>query len=285
MKLSVELFNLSRLFGDFKAVDMALEAGFDAVDYSFYWENEASEMLGDNYREYAEKLRKYLDEKGIECNQAHAPFSVEYDYEAAENKQAYIRIMRSVEAASILGAKCIVVHSISVPKEVDFIEYNIEYYKKFIPYCKKYGICVAVENLFGVDEKRKQIIGKLGSPKELNSIVEKINSPWIVACVDLGHAALTGYEPEEFIDGMNPKILRALHVQDTDYITDLHTLPYTGKLNWEKIMFSLKNAGYEGDITFEIFQYLKKFPNELIQDALNFAEVVGRYLISLYENV
>ena len=56
---------------------------------------------------------------------------------------------------------------------------------------------------------------------------------------------------------MNPKYLKALHVQDNDYIADRHIIPYTGDLNWEAIMTSLKNAGYEGDLTFEIIKYLK----------------------------
>ena len=90
---------------------------------------------------------------------------------------------RALESASILGAKNIVVHSITVPDGVDFEKYNIEYYKSFIPYCEKFGIHVAVENLFSRDNKRKRINGKLGSPEELSGIVEKINSPWIVACL------------------------------------------------------------------------------------------------------
>ena len=280
MKLSVELYTLSCKYGDFKAVDMAAEAGFDAVDYSYYWKNENEENLGINYKEYAKKLRKYLDEKGMECNQAHAPFSLKYG--CSDYEYNYTKVLRAIESASILGAKNIAVHSITVPNDVDFVEYNIDYYRSFITYCEKFGICVAVENLFKTDEKRHHIIGKLGSPKELCDIVEKINSPWIVACVDIGHASLTGYEPEEFINGMNSKILKALHVQDTNYTSDLHTLPYTGELNWEKIMSSLKKAEYDGDLTFEIFKYLEKFPETLMPEALTFAVAVGRYLISIY---
>lgn len=102
----------------------------------------------------------------------------------------------------------------------------------------------------------------------------------INACVDIGHASLTGYEPEDFIEKMQPKYLKALHVQDNDYISDRHILPYTGDLNWKAIMTSLKNIGYDGDLTFEIFNYLKKFPDDLIPDALKFAVSIGKYLVS-----
>lgn len=282
MKLSVELYTLAQRFGDFKAVEIAKKAGFDAIDYSYYYDKECDDVLGDGYKEYAEKLREHLDEVGILCNQAHAPFTFKYGMEKNISEQKYLWMVHALESASILGARNIVVHSITVPEDVNFEEYNVQYYKSFIPYCEKFGIHIAVENLFSRDTKRKRLTGKLGSPAELNSIVEKINSPWVVACVDIGHAALTGYEPEDFIKGMNPNILKALHVQDNDYIDDRHILPYTGELNWEAIMSSLKKADYAGDLTFEIIKYLDRFPDELFSEVLKFSALVGKHLISIY---
>jgi len=282
VKLSVELYTLAQRFGDFRAIEISKAAGFDAIDYSYYYDKECEEVLGEGYKEYAEKLRVHLDKVGMSCNQAHSPFTFKYGLERNISEEKHLRMIRALESASILGAENIVVHSITVPDSVDFEEYNIEYYKSFIPYCEQFGIHVAVENLFGRDVKRKRLIGKLGSPAELNSIVEKINSPWIVACVDIGHAALTGYEPEKFIEGVNPTILKALHVQDNDYLDDKHILPYTGELNWEAIMHSLKKVGYTGDLTFEIVKFLDKFPDELFPEVMQFAVSVGKHLISLY---
>lgn len=282
MKLSVELYTLAQRFGDFKGVEIAKKAGFDAIDYSYYYDKECDDVLGDGYKEYAKKLREHLDEVGIFCNQAHAPFTFKYGMEKNISEQKYLWMVHALESASILGATNIVVHSVNVPEGVSFEEYNVQYYKSFIPYCEKFGIHIAVENLFNRDTKRKRITGKLGSPAELNSIVEKINSPWVVACVDIGHAALTGYEPEDFIKGMNPNILKALHVQDNDYIDDRHILPYTGQLNWEAIMSSLKKADYDGDLTFEIIKYLDRFPDELFSEVLKFSALVGKHLISIY---
>ena len=282
MKLSVELYTLAQRFGDFRAIEISKAAGFDAIDYSYYYDKECEEVLGEGYKEYAEKLRVHLDKVGMSCNQAHSPFTFKYGLERNISEEKYLRMIRALESASILGAENIVVHSITVPDSVDFEEYNIEYYKSFIPYCEQFGIHVAVENLFSRDIKRKRLTGKLGSPAELNSIVEKINSPWIGACVDIGHAALTGYEPEKFIEGVNPGILKSLHVQDNDYLDDRHILPYTGELNWEAIMHSLKKAGYTGDLTFEIIKFLDKFPDELFPEVMRFAVSVGKHLVSLY---
>lgn len=284
MNLSVELYSVTKHFGDHKAVELIKQAGFDAIDYSYYYEKECEEILGENYKEYAREFRAYLDRSGISCNQAHAPFTFQYGMSLDVSEEKYLHIVRSMESAAILGAKNIVVHAVTVPEDVDFEAYNIEYYKSFIPYCEAFNIHVAVENLFSRDPKRHRLVGKLGSPKELNSIIKKIDSPWIVACVDVGHAALTGYEPEDFISRVDPGILKCLHIQDNDYLDDRHMLPYLANLNWSAVMTALKKCGYEGELTFEIVKYLQKFPPELIPDALKFAAVIGKHLISIYEN-
>lgn len=284
MKLSVELYSVAAKFGDHKAIELIKQAGFDAIDFSYYYERENEEILGEDYRKYAEEMKEQLDLTGIVCNQAHASFTFKYGMNKDTSVPEYLHIIRALESAAILGAENIVVHSVDVPDDVDFEAYNIEYYRSFIPYCEAFNIHVAVENLFTRDTKRNRIIGKIGSPRELNSIVKKINSPWIVACVDVGHASLTGYEPEAFVSRVDPQILKCLHVQDNDYLGDRHTLPYLANLNWNAIMTSLKKSGYTGDLTLEIVTYLKRFPNELIPDALKFAAVIGKYLISIYEN-
>ena len=65
MKLSVETYILHKRYGDKKAIQMLKKAGFDSIDYSFYWLVESDETLGDNYQDYARKIKCLLDENGI----------------------------------------------------------------------------------------------------------------------------------------------------------------------------------------------------------------------------
>ena len=284
MKLSMEIYTVAERFGDLRAVELIKDAGFDAIDYSFYYNKECEAVLGENYRKYAQDLKAHLDRIGIECNQAHAPFTFQYGMRMAPDEKKYLSIIRSLEAAAILGAKNIVVHSISVPDDVDFVKYNVEYYRSFIPYCEKLGICVAVENLCKKDPVTKQFRSKFCAPEELNGIVKKIASPWVVACVDVGHAALMRFAPQDFLNDMDADVLKCLHIQDNDYIADRHLLPYSGQLNWTAIMTALKSKGYAGDLTLEIVKHIDLYPNELIPNVLKFASAVGRHLISIYEN-
>ena len=285
MKLSIDNGMLLSRFGDFESLRMIREAGFDCVDMTYYTSPIDSPLLNDEYRERAFKLRECLDELRLECNQAHAPFFFKYGDNFDLEDAHYRAIVHSMESASILGARIIVVHSVGhrVNGEILFDrEYNIEYYKSFIPYCEKFGIRIAVENLFEYAENGG-FVGRLGSPEELSRFINDLDYPYFCACVDTGHASLTGYKPENFIAGMSADVLKVLHVHDGDYNGDRHTLPYLSGFNWQEIMSSLKNIGYDGELTFEILNYFGKFHIALIPEALRLAEKTGRYLISLFE--
>lgn len=285
MKLSVETFHPQRRFGDKPGLKMIRDAGFDAVDYSFYYQDK-SPFFEESSIAYAREIRAYMDEIGLECVQAHAPFSLEYGEPWELSHFPYGSIVKSMEAAAILGAESIVVHAVTVrDQSAQAVEdYNYGFYKTLEPYAEQYGIPIAVENLFNTDKKRNAFFNRrCGTPESLNRLLNRLDSPWFTACIDLGHASLTGYEPEEFLRETEARFITALHVQDTDYRGDRHQLPFICGLNWEEIMKTLKQIGYSGAFNYELYSYLGKMPTPLFPDALAFACKVGRYLISLYE--
>lgn len=285
MKLSVESYTLSNKFGDDRMPAMLKAAGFDAVDYSFYTSSAVRERsLGDGYREYARELRKRLDDAGLVCNQSHAPYSINRDNRFDTSDPEYLALTRSIEAAAILGARSIIVHTLAVEKGTDVIEFNAGFYSTLIPYCESFGIKISVENLFEQDPKRKYLVGRLGSPAEINAMLDRLDSPCFDACLDIGHAAITGWEPEDFIRNLKPGCLKALHVHDNDYIRDLHKLPFTDRhdrIHWDLVCEALRDTGYDGDFTFEIISYLERVPADLMPQALSYAAAVGRKLIAM----
>jgi len=240
MRLSMESYELYKRFGDEKAILMLKEAGFDCIDYSFFWLEDQDPALGENYIAHAKEVRRLLEENGMTCNQAHAPFDMTYDDQLDLTNKEYVKVVRAIEAAAIMGAKNIIVHAIKTPKPEYFFERNLLYYKSLEPYCRKFGICVAIENLFHFDQKRDYCLGVLHTPQLLRELIEALDSPWFVVCIDVGHAALTGYEPEDMILSLDKDILKALHIHDNDYRRDDHRLPYTGSFCWNNIMSALK---------------------------------------------
>lgn len=278
MQLSIETYAMRHRFGDETAIKMIKDAGFDAFDYSFYYEeeNSAINLLNDNYDNQAKRLREYADGIGISCNQAHAPFCFDYNDTFDISNNAYKKIVRSIHSASILGAKNIIVHCRHrLPLDVDFTEYNYIFYKHFEEYCEKYNICISVENLF---TSRHEPV--LSNPYQMTKFIQKLDSPYFNVCCDVGHAAITGFEPATVILGFDNNTLKALHIQDNDYKHDSHMLPFVANLKWDEIATALKKIEYEGDFTFEISSFFKNYPDDFVFEALKFAEKTGRYIIS-----
>jgi len=284
MKLSVDTLFFHKRYGDEKMIQMLADAGFDGVDYSYCGLNEDDEVLGEHYREAAYKVRWLLDDSGLVCCQAHAPLSMQYGHAFDVSVDGYRKIVRAMEAASILGADCIVVHALKVPEDIDDFIYNLGYYKSFEPYCEKFGIRIAIENIHKYHEKRKSAIGRFNTPEVLYQLLDALDSKWYAVCVDVGHAAISGPEPEELIRGLDNRVLRCLHIHDNDYQSDQHTLPYIGDLNWENITSALKEIGYRGAFSFECINYFKRFDDVMMPDALAFAVKTGRHLIDQIEN-
>lgn len=67
MITAIETYTLAERFGDKKAIEMIKEAGFEAIDYSFYTE---FGVLEGDFRKYAREIKEILDENGLVCNQA-----------------------------------------------------------------------------------------------------------------------------------------------------------------------------------------------------------------------
>lgn len=284
MLLSVETVEVRERFGEESAFEIIKNAGFDGIDFSFYgYKKQPNPLLEDNYLEVAKKYRKKLDSIGLVCNQAHAPFALKYD--TPKDDPLYTELYRSLEFAALLGVKNIIVHTVTLPDGAtaeEFVNFNLDLYRSLVPYCERLGIKIGVENLFKKDKKHNRIVGKLGLPDEMNAFMSQLDSRYFTVCVDIGHASLTD-EPDAYIRGLDKGILGALHVQDTDYLSDKHTIPYLGIIDWEAVTSALADTDYRGDFSLEVFRFFRQYPDDFLPTALGFAAQTGRYLVSKIE--
>ncbi len=280
LRLSIENYVPRLFYGDKTAIDMIADAGFDAMDFSFYWMNENDNFLAqDDYLSHAQQVRAWADARSLAISQAHAPF--DFKLADAPEKQAHDRemIRRSIECAGIMGADQIILHNIPTPDPADFFETNLTFFRSFEETARKSGVKIGVENLVARLENQP-MPGRLGTPAELNAFMDQLNPEVFCVCIDLGHAQLVTKDPAAFIREIGLPRLQSLHVQDTIYHLDSHNLPYLGRQNWETITQALAEVGYQGDFTLEVFLFLKAFPTEALRDALQLAHTVGRGLIA-----
>lgn len=289
MKLCTQTHAMVDSFGPEEGVRKLAQAGYDALDFSFFeMVNGQGPWLKRDWKARAKKVRAVADELGIEIRQAHAPFPSSKGSEPFDT-EIRKRIIRSMEVASIMGVKHIIVHPVQhmtyKKNEKKLFDMNVEFYRSLIPECERLNIKVCVENMWQRDDKRKYIVDSVcATIEEFNAMLDTIDSPWIVGCLDVGHTALVGTEPQDFIRAMGPKRLQALHVHDVDYLNDCHTMPFMERLDWNEICKALGEIGYEGDFTFEADTFLFNLPKELQLDGARLMVKVGRYLISQIES-
>ncbi|MCL2096668.1 MAG: sugar phosphate isomerase/epimerase [Oscillospiraceae bacterium] len=294
MLVSTQTHIFGNKFGEHDAVKFLARAGFDALDYSMFKILDNTHPTGrDDYRDYAKSLKKTAEENNIIFRQAHAPFP-SYIQEPENKNQEYYNeiivhaIVRAIEIISILGGKIIVVHPITLlncdyRKQKDF---NIDFFNTLLPYCKKFNIKIALENMWTYDENAKKVTpGVCSPPHEFVDYLDSLDKNYFTACLDLGHAEMRGSGAESAVDLINAlgsERLGCLHIHDNDKISDLHDLPFTQKLNWNEIMRALKNINYSGDFTFEADNFIEKFPAELYLRAAEFMLDTGRYFVGKY---
>lgn len=284
MKISTQCkFFLKNISSRKEVVDILAEAGYDCIDFSFF-----ELPCGDNLENEFAELKKYAASLGVTFNQAHAPFPTSVGDEE-KDREIFGNVVRAMELASILGVKHIIVH----PKE--HLNYkgneellkkiNFDFYTSLIPYCEKYNIKVAIENMWQWDTNRSCISSSTCAlPAEHAEYVDMLNSPWFVACLDIGHAALVGEDITVAIKTLGHDRLKALHVHDVDYKKDKHTLPGVEKLNYTEIAEALNEIDYDGELTLEADEFLCNFEKGFWCTAARFMADRARFIANMIES-
>lgn len=283
MRLSTTTGEPAKVFGFEKAIDILASAGYDCADFSQFDEYVYEADLN---KSFFIEMRKYAEFKGVSFNQSHAPFGSSFKDEE-RTKKRFGELTEAMKRASYLGVENIIIHPcqhLTYAKEGNpeiLFEYNMDFYKKLIPYCEEYGIKVALENMW-------QHTGMIdhstcSRPEEFVRYLDELDNDCFVACLDIGHAALVREDIPRFIRALGNKRLKCLHVHDVDGTHDSHTLPYFGVVEWEKVMKALAEIGYTGDLTFEADNFLRNMPTDMYADAEIFMEKTGRQLISIFE--
>ena len=265
-------------YGFIRSADMLMDAGFTALDMTIDAKKSyvrESDIFGSGYKALANELRNRAESRGVVYNQAHAPFPSEKFYDI---------LPRSIEFAALLGAKTIVVHPIHDVEyrgneEPLFIR-NMEFYYSLVHYARDFGIKIGIENMW----QRHRVTGRIcdttcADPKELIRYHDTLKSEGVfTVCLDVGHVALCGREPENVIREIGGERIGAIHIHDVDYIEDLHTVPGVGKINFDAVSRALADINYSGDMTLEVKSFLDGFDREFYPEALSFMAKCASHL-------
>ena len=286
MLYSTETSTVVKRFGIKEGVRILAEAGYPRLDLTF--SDYTDEIRSGEWKAIAEEYREAAELYGIKYNQGHAPFG---GGALPDGRSRYVvekaaLMPETLRFASLAGAEMVIIHPLNF-MEMGFIgneeyhfEKNMEFFSALTPIARELGLKIGIENLWHTSPLSGNTYGvTCADPKEHIRYVTSLNAPDVfVACLDVGHSALVDRKPEAVIRQLGSEVLGALHIHDVDYKTDLHTLPFQGKLDYDEICRALGEIDYKGVFTFEADYFLKRVPDELILDGVKFMAAVGKYL-------
>lgn len=288
MELSLNTRELFKKFGIDNTAQMAKAAGFTALDCFITLDEKDSPFLSANYKNAVADIRRTVENEGMKFNQTHAPFR--FPAKQWDEDGHFDVFVKTLEISALLGAKICVVHPLHHMEykghEEEIFKLNMDYYGKLIPYCKEYGIKVGVENMWQRHRIRKNItFDTCSTIDEFVRYIDTLDSEYMVACLDVGHVVLPDnpHSPADFIRALGHDRLKALHIHDNDYTNDTHLLPYQGILDWDSITAALGEINYSGDFTYEVAMTHFSVPDELVENAFNYAGTIGKYLTKRVE--
>lgn len=275
------------------------ECGFEAVDFSFnamYRKTFDEETLTSFYDKSLEELYAYYEplknaaiKYGVCFPQTHGTYPIYCDGNEAKTDYNIKIVEKQIAISAFLGCRAIVIHPTSCSElhKNEELETNLNMYRCMIPYAKKYGVKICLENLFMYYDL-ECYEGTCSHVDEVCWYVDTLNAEagenLFGFCLDVGHAAVTGANLYQYITTLGNR-LTVLHIQDNDGNSDAHMIPLTQmdrkgrrlRIDWEKFIRGLKEIGYDGPLCFETSRGIDVLPPELRKDGLQFISAIGRY--------
>ena len=264
MKISTEIHSTAKLVGEEKAVELLAKAGFDAWDFSMFsmckydWDNRrllenSHPLAGSDYLSFARRLKQAGLDNGIVCNQSHAPFPT-----SCAQIRAYYK--RAIECTAEAGGEICIIH----PDNNKSAQENAEIYFELLPFAKDCGVKIATENMWNWDEdKDESSFAACASSESFVEHIDVVNDPFLVACLDIGHAEMrgSGSGAANMIHALGSR-LQALHIHDNDKWHDSHQIPFSMKIDFVPIVKALGDINYSGYFTLEADRYMEAYNKE-----------------------
>lgn len=258
-------------------------AGYRVLDMNFCdMSNPGMPLAKDDWLSWTQQVMELAESLDIEFSQSHAHF---YNFlnPKIENREFHDEmIRRSCIASGILKVKWMTVHAAT---ETDTLGYshrrskegNLAYFPAYFDLACKHNVGIVIENMFDPKPTQRTYTA---APDDLLDLVDTFNDDRVQVCWDIGHANLTGYDQCESLRQVG-KRLKSTHIADNHGVKDEHLLPFYGDIDWEKIMHTLYEIGYEGDVTFEVTPFLDRVPLCVRDSALRHTVEVGQHLLEL----
>lgn len=268
------------------------DAGFDVAELDFGGaaRDTSDGLASADWEAAVDAAGEAAARRGLPVVQVAAPndpFVFIRGSQPSAEREAYIRemIRRSAVAAGRLGAAWLIVQPLSDTVNCEYdtsveLETSRAFYAPILEVCRSAGVGLAFENTCNnAHFDLRRIYGE--NPEDIIALVDSFGDASVGACWNFGRANFMLADQGRALRKMGRRV-RVTHASDNRGEVDSRLIPFVGgNVKWEKIMPVLCETGYEGDIVIDAPSYTRDFPDELMPDAMRFALLAGRHLLSL----
>ena len=204
MRISTTTDIVAQRLGEEQALILLARAGFDSVDYSLFNNPPDHSCWTDpGFHDNIRRLRRVGQEHGIGFGQVHAPFPSQ-GKDAGTDRKILACLTASIQVTGLLGCPYVVIHPI-IPEDCKYrsghekaLEQNLALYRRLIPIARDNGVRIGLENMFSYDPKARRICPTCCSDADEMVQYMDLLDDTMVACLDTGHANLTGDTPRPY---------------------------------------------------------------------------------------
>ncbi len=279
-KLSLSIFDLQRIAGWEKALEMTAKAGFDGVDFDVEHYPEIYKASEDEFVSFFTKIKEKADSLGLEIFQTHGRCETYKGNNAEYNEMLKNTVEKDIHASAILGSPACVIHPIALRNYGNisyekYIDECINVYRDFVPFAEKHKVKLSLETVGHEPLFGKNICCPFAYPQSMQKIYDGIDTEYKTICLDSGHInEVSDYWVPSVQDVIRTigKNVSITHLHDNRGTKDDHLLPPMGNINWPAVFDAFEEVGYQGAYNFEL---RLAFWGSMKEDAVNF---IGKFL-------
>ena len=208
-----------------------------------------------NEAENAGELKIICRRLGLRVTSIHAPFTLDYLEEPDQQMNIWEELVcKSMDQARTLGAWQLVVHPVTAG-----IDDSLQAYREIVgrtesslvklaDIARERGIRLAIENM---PAYRKRRYGR--DIRELYNFVSTSGRDNLGICLDTGHVVFNKGDAVQEFEQYADRIF-SVHMNDNIWgmHTDLHLVPGSGSVDWDRFRQVLAGERFEGMIVLEL---------------------------------
>lgn len=278
MKKGINIWSFKNGMAVVECIAMAKDAGFDGIELSL---NEKGEVSLESTEKDILGIKKIAQDVGIEISSLASGLYWSYPATSSDPKirqKSKDIVKKQIDTAALLGADGILV----VPGAVagfapdgEVVQYDVAYDRALEAFTELKNDAESKKVNIGLENVWNKF---LLSPIEMRDFIDKIDSSYVGAYLDVGNVINTGY-PEQWIRILGKRIKK---VHFKDFRRNVGTLEgfvdlLAGDVNFPAVMEAFNEVGYDDYVTAEMIPNYAHYTNQIIYNtSKSMNKILGR---------